>query len=482
MERLLNYKVELRELKNIIENPDYPKKNFLAPLSISQEDSFRIKSIMYKQDIFLNSLSSVDELYKKVENYELSPELFNNPFYLIVSLEDFNDNTINILNSLNNNVLVQIATSGDIGPKEIEFFSKIKNENVYFYSRSLINQDCMQYLISKFNIDPESSPVLVIDKIDSKTVDLIKKCLLQYPNLRCKIEIKDLSSIKNLNMILPLVPDDEILIFLDDNLFSDKNPNNIRSIILQQDFSMNLNTPKNKKIKINYNGLEYKDLEEVFNLERYLEIVKSHIPSNASELDIVTYVSLFEANYFTYDYEVYEKIKAKEDVELINLTDFIISRRGVCRDYAAFTKYLLNSLNVECKVLETGSEFYYDHSVDEGHAFNLVKISGKEYFLDNTWLVETLQLGQIHSLAESPYFLTSNADFQHDEYKSILDNYHCETMDRNEINQSTTRVLNWNKNYVIHPQALKDLFRKHIMKKQMTVENQIEDAIPGRRR
>lgn len=481
--------MEFKELDDIIRNSEYPRKDFFAPLTLVYGDSFRIKSIMYNQDIYLNSLSSLDELYKKVKEYDLSSEFFNQPFYLIVSLEDFNDNTIEILNKLDSNIIVQVATNKDIGPKEKEFFSKINHKNMYLNNNRWINQEDMSYVLSKFKADPDSYPVLVIDKIDSSTASFINECFLKYPKLRCRFEINDYSSIKNLNMILPYLPEKEIFIYLDDNLFSDKNPKNIRNLILPQNSNINLEIPENKKVSFMYNGLEYKKINDVFALERYIEILKSHIPSGASELDIVSYVSLFETNYFTYDYEEYERAKKiannemnQDEAHIINLTEFITSRKGVCRDYAAFTKYLLNSLNVECEVLQTETDFYYDHTMDEGHAFNLVKIKEKEYFLDNTWLAESMQSGQIQTLAESPYFLSSNADFQHEDYKTVLDRYNCETMDRNLVSQSENKVLNWNKNYVIHPQAIKDLFRKHIMKKQMTVENQIESAIPSRRR
>ena len=479
--------MEFKELKNIIENPGYPKKNFDAPLNLTYGDSFRLVSAMYNQDIYLNSLSSIEDLYKKIEDYNLDPDIFNQPYYLVVSLEDFNDNTIDILNKLDRNIVVHLATHGIIEEKEREFLSKLKSENIYLYNNNWISQESMKFVISRFKSDDDDSPVLVIDKIDSNTAKLIQDCVLKYPKLRCRIEIKDISSINNLNEIINFIPEEEISIYLDDDIFNDKNPNNIRKTILQQDFSLNLNIPEGKKIQVNYNGLKYQSFEEVFNLERYLEIVKSHIPSKASDLDIVTYVTLFEANYFRYDYDEYERIKdyannRGNNVDIINLTEFITSRKGVCRDYAAFTKYLLNSLNVECDVVETDTEFYYDHSMDEGHAFNIVKINEKQHFIDNTWIAETLQTGQVQSLDESPFFLSSGDDFEHDDYKVILDRYNCETIDRESVVQSTNRVLNWNKNYFIHPQALKDLFRKHIMKKQMTVESQIEDAIPSRRR
>lgn len=86
MEGLLKYKMEFKELDYIIRNSEYPRKDFFAPLTLVYGDSFRIKSIMYNQDIYLNSLSSLDELYKKVKEYDLSSEFFNQPFYLIVSL------------------------------------------------------------------------------------------------------------------------------------------------------------------------------------------------------------------------------------------------------------------------------------------------------------------------------------------------------------------------------------------------------------
>lgn len=60
----------------------------------------------------------MDELYKKIKDYELSSEIFKKPFYIIASLEDFNDNTIDILNGLDESIVVQIATSANIGYRE----------------------------------------------------------------------------------------------------------------------------------------------------------------------------------------------------------------------------------------------------------------------------------------------------------------------------------------------------------------------------
>lgn len=37
-------------------------------------------------------------------------------------------------------------------------------------------------------------------------------------------------------------------------------------------------------------------------------------------------------------------------------------------------------------------------------------------------------------------------------------------MDREKVRSSLKRVTSWKEKYVIHPQALKDLFRKHFIK------------------
>lgn len=178
---------------------------------------------------------------------------------------------------------------------------------------------------------------------------------------------------------------------------------------------------------------------------------------------------------------MYEKINVKEDFDDINLTQFISKGKGVCKHFASFTKYLLTSLNVECEEIDSMGDVYNNPDV-EGHAFNVVKIDGKLYLLDNTWIAGAIQTGRIRTLPESTDFLTSNETFGHKDYEADI-YYECETFDRNEINNSINRVLNWNKNYKIHPSALKDLFRKHILRQQkkMNVEERIERAIPRRK-
>lgn len=151
----------------------------------------------------------------------------------------------------------------------------------------------------------------------------------------------------------------------------------------------------------------------------------------------------------------------------------------MCRHFASFTEYILNSLGIDCKLLESDGPSDED-SNSNGHAFNVVNIDGKSYFLDITWVVESIQKGLIHSLSESSDFLRSNEEFGHEDYNDALSNYQCDSYNRQEIDESVDRVIRWNNNYVIHPNALRDLFRKYILKKEMSVSDRINEAIPRR--
>lgn len=475
--------MNLEILKKKIE--EYPnKKELLILPSISEleMDNFRITSALYSSDINLSIDSNVDTLqdvYNKIFNkYQVDPKLFNYPYFVTISLDAFDEKTIKIINSIDHNIPIFIVPSHLVDKRKIEMLSKITNHNCIFYLNSFINQDEYNFIAKKFKIDNTADPVLVIDKIDDSVIGIIEKYCEQFQNPRFRIEIKDKNSLNHLYDIIPYIPQNIIYIEIDDNLFDEKNPNNARDCIVEGQHEFNVNE---KELIISFQGIKYESINQIFELEKNIQQIKSHIPSDAGELDIVTYVSLFIINYFKYDYDMYEKINVKEDFDDINLTQFISKGKGVCKHFASFTKYLLTSLNVECEEIDSMGDVYNNPDV-EGHAFNVVKIDGKLYLLDNTWIAGAIQTGRIRTLPESTDFLTSNETFGHKDYEADI-YYECETFDRNEINNSINRVLNWNKNYKIHPSALKDLFRKHILRQQkkMNVEERIERAIPRRK-
>lgn len=461
--------MSFNELKETIEQAK-DKKSIIGGTLSFDRDSFRIRSALYSNDIFCNNIESVNDIYNVVNKYQLDSNLFSNPFYIIVALENFDEKTIEIINQLDSNIHVQIAISKDIDDKLVEMLFKIKHKNCHFYFGGYIYMGAIEKILSKENLDIElGTAVIIIDKITSNTINVINSIGNIVTSTRFRIEIKDKDSLLKLNSIVPYIPEDEALVIIDDNLFNEKNPNNARDLIVQENKII-----QTKKMNIYFNDICYESVEQIYELEKYLEIIKSHIPSNAIDLDIVTYVSMFIINYFKYDYDMYDGRDSSD--KDINLTQFVTSGKGVCRHFASFTKYLLNSLDIECERVDANGNFDV-----EGHSFNVATIDGKMYFLDNTWLAGRMQSGEIQSLAESSDYLTSIVDFGHEDYKDELENYVCESCDREEINKSVARVLNWNKNYIIHPTALRDLFRKHVLKKKSSVEQKIETAIPRRR-
>ena len=459
------------ELKKTIKE-SLPKYNLLFQKTILLKDKFEINSSLY-DDIPCDNISSVKDIYGVIEKYNLDPELFKKPYYISVYLSSFDENTINIINQLDDNVYVEIIIDIINDVNEAQLLSKISHKKCqYNLYNGTIDLDSMSLLSDRNILSEESSPLIVIKKIDSMTAEKISNVSKKNKNLRFKVEIKDLESLQNIGNIVPYIPENEIPIFLDDNIFSEKNSQNARNTIIQ-------NTKGNdyidKKLNIYFREIKYDAIEQVYDLEKNMELIKSHIPANASELDIITYITLFVCNYFQYDYNMAEK-NEDGDNEDISLPQFVSRGRGVCRHFASFTEYILNSLGVKCERLDS-----YNLNGEEGHSFNLVEIQGKSYFLDNTWISEKNQIGLLSSLAESNDFLTSNEKFGHEDYKHILDGYNCENYERKKIIDSVNRVINWNNIYVIHPQALRDLFRKYILKKEKSVAERIEDAIPRRK-
>lgn len=466
-----------RELKKIIDE-EQNKTDLMLPISFSTapEDRIEIISIVYNYGILCNNISSVNDIYNVIKKYQLDLELFKKPYYLRVSLKSFNENTINIINELSSNVFVEICINDVLDSNKLQLLFRISHSRCQFVCNDWIDLNSIYLLTDKFIFSEESSPVIVIRKIDSSTAEKIVNVCQKINNSRFRIEIKDAESLHNLDGIIQYIPEEEMIIELSDNLFDEKNPQNARNAIVQ---NTKVESHVNKKLHIIFREIKYDNIEQIYDLERNIGLIKSHIPANASKLDIITYVTLFMINYFKYDYNMYEESKSKSNIEDINLFQFISMGKGVCRHFASFTEYILNSLGIDCKKLDSLGNYYEGCNL-EGHAFNVVNIDGKAYFLDNTWIAESVQKGLIHSLSESSDYLRSNEEFGHTDYDDVISEYQCESYDRQEINDSVDRVIRWNNNYIIHPNALRDLFRRHILKKEKSVAEKIEEAIPRR--
>ena len=97
-----------------------------------------------------------------------------------------------------------------------------------------IYQSAVEQLLSKISLDAQSSPVIVIDEITPNTINIINNICSAVNEPRFRIEIKDKSSLQNLYSIMPYIPEEEVFVHIDDNLFSERNPNNARSLIISE--------------------------------------------------------------------------------------------------------------------------------------------------------------------------------------------------------------------------------------------------------
>lgn len=465
------------ELKELIEQGTN-KKDFYHPISFSLDDIFMIQSILYSGNIYCGNVTSIDEIYDIVTQYNLDSDLFNKPFYILASFDSYknlNENTIAIINSLDDDIYVQVDLRDELNKEQLQLFLGINHARCQFNFLSWISLDDIDALVTKYSVCKEASPVVVLKEITFESIDKIVNVCEKIDKPRFRIEIHDAKSLQSLDDIIPYLPDEDVLVILDDELFNEKNPKNARNLIVQNRSEKEYST---KKLSISFQDMEYDSIEQVYELEKNLELIRSHIPDNAKDLDVITYVTLFMVNYFHYDYDMYNKEIKDEESDEINLSQLISRKKGLCRHFASFTKYFLNSLGIECERVDA---FGDSIETPNGHAFNTVKIDDKLYFIDTTWIIGEMQNGTIQSLAESSNYLSSNNDFHHEAYGDEISAYECETYDRQEINESVKRVMNWGRIYIIHFQALKDLFRRYKLKKENSVAEKIEDAIPGRK-
>lgn len=465
----MNLDAKFKKLKETIKLMPNKKPN-IYPSFITFDNHFEIISALYQDGITFRNVSKIDDIYESIKQEKIDPSIFNNPYYVRVILNSFDEeiiNIINIINQFDDSTFIEIDIANYDNENDFQTISKITHPNCNFNISGFIDIESLYNLATKYSVSSESTPNIVVDNIDDNTVEKIKYIckIINDPSFR--IMVNDIESLYNYYNYESELPDNKILLVLGDYIFNQNKNLGARDLILEDYKGLEL---KNKNITIIYQHLEYDDINQIFELERNLELIRSHIPSRASELDIVTYLSLFIINYFKYDDDLKERIYSEMQGKDINLLQFVSKGEGVCRHFASFTKCFLNSLGIECEKIN-----------GVNHSFNVVKIDGKMYFLDNTWLTCRMQNKEIKTLSESSDFLRSNISFGHDEYSTMLQEYNCEEYDRNKIDESVSRVMSWRKNYQIHIQALKDLLRKYGIRNKNSISDRIVAAIPRRR-
>lgn len=414
-----HYDVEPKD-NRILSDFEYPKEEIEEFLNENPKRYERIRNETYCNTIYVNCYDIDNDLLKI---------LIKNSDKKIILCGSFN-NTVNI------DLLVELLSSGnclyncDYEINDGLMLSLFKNKpnsiiksnkpemRIYFNNNNSI-YDCLECLEEYF--DKNNVEKLIIE-IEVDNIDII------YNSQHFLEKLDEL----NINCVIEYKISKEVESILSRNYSHYYRRDNYKGI-----------NNKIKQIVSTSDNLLFDTVCDYIEFMQIIDVIFTRIPENASDLDKVVYISRFVTNYMSY-------------VEHDDLyTNYTILRDGVgvCRDYANITAYLLNRLGVRC-------EYVVAKNFEEwkpGHAFNIVYLDEKPYFLDNTW--ETGGL-----FCESHHFLVSYEEFK--KYHSIMapdidfeiHREDCQsTYHRFYVNSSEYKIEKYVSNYIISEEQLKKL-------------------------
>lgn len=211
---------------------------------------------------------------------------------------------------------------------------------------------------------------------------------------------------------------------------------------------------------INAYGIEFNEYYEFYYFNNLIKFLNKKIPKEASDIEKTIFISNFIVNYLDYDDLTYGHQSVNSNDERVNTTisDVVQLGSGVCRHYARLAKCLLNYFDIKCEyigsntkeyinALNSGETIEYDENgrkVNEdfiGHAFNVIYLEGKPYWLDLTWCDFN-----IYGIVNDPNFLVSTDTFSKEHSNFVeIDHYYCESdYDRGKIQSAIYNISLWN--------------------------------------
>ena len=163
---------------------------------------------------------------------------------------------------------------------------------------------------------------------------------------------------------------------------------------------------------LNYLSKNFRSEKEVNNAISRVESIKKSIINSVSTEN--TYNKLLKVHNMLVNSIEYDQTCNKPNTH--NIYGALVEKQVVCEGYAKAYKYILDSLNIEC-ILVNGSGINSSNET-EAHMWNYVKLNGSWYGIDVTWDDPIIIGGYVSNNLRHDYFLKGSTNFIHSHYPS----------------------------------------------------------------
>lgn len=311
-----------------------------------------ISGVNFYYVIDKNEKKIIDE---KIMEYNLESSTKSNDKFL---QENQSNNIIvaNFATSIKKDYIIQDNHIIDSNDKEISITDS--NKNTYFYNCKL-SEDILR------NINLKDSNIESLGFNSSAVGDYVINYLpksLRYLSFRNCSFISDLSKLPS---VCPNIEelDLNLMSSLTDLNFLYEMPN-LKRVEIKESTCITtelLDYLKNKGIKNNLG------LIDVANSTKIDQILKEIIKPNMSDSEKIKAITLYVINNMDYN------INDSNNSNKLPLTYSLSQQKGVCTGYAYLTNVLLNKVGIKSYKV-----------INDDHAWNMINLDGKYYYLDPT--------------------------------------------------------------------------------------------------
>ncbi len=164
--------------------------------------------------------------------------------------------------------------------------------------------------------------------------------------------------------------------------------------------------------------------------------IESNINPSWPEMARARYIYEALGNNITYDFD-----RANYSTQQASNLSILLSRKGICAGYSLLFKEMMDRQGIECDYVR--GDAFNSHGGSEKHAWNVLKIGGKNIPIDLTWDAPRIQRGEgVHYFGNN-YTFTNNHILDYDEVQ-----YNYNYLSQNDIYNSDFR--NYKSREILH--------------------------------